>query len=88
MQAFRASIMAYFYYVNLIGMSLLIQQGIVGRAQLAVVLQLLPAAIAGGFIGRRLIWRFSPAQFRTLTIALLLVTGTIGIVTSARSLLG
>lgn len=88
MQAFRSSIMVYFYYVNLLGISLLIQQGIVGRTQLAVVLQLLPAAIVGGVIGRRLVWRFSPAQFRALTTVMLLVTGSIGIVTSMRSLLG
>jgi uncharacterized membrane protein YfcA len=88
MQAFRSSIMADFYYVNVLGLSLLIQQGIVGRAQLTVVLQLLPAAIAGGFIGRRLLRRFSQAQFRMLTTGMLLASGTIGIVTSIRSLLG
>jgi hypothetical protein len=88
MRAFRSSIMAYFYYVNILGLSLLIQQGIVGRAQLVVVLQLLPAAIAGGFVGRRLLRRFSQAQFRMLTTGMLLASGTIGIVTSMRSLLG
>lgn len=87
MQAFRSSIMAYFYYVDLIGISLLIQQGIVGRSELAIVVRLLPAAIVGGFIGRRLVGRLSQSQFRMVTLVMLLATGGIGIVTASRALL-
>lgn len=88
MNAFRSSIMAYFYYVDVIGMSLLIQQGIVGRDELSVVMRLLPAAIAGGFIGRRLLRRVSPGQFRRITLVMLLLTGTTGIVTALQALIG
>lgn len=88
MQAFRASLMAYFYYVDLIGMSLLVQQGIVGRDELAIVLRLLPAAIIGSFVGRRLLKRISQHQFRRLTLGMLLATGAVGIVAALRALLG
>ena len=88
MHVFRSSIMAYFYYVDVLGISLLAQQGIVGRSELAVVLRLLPAAIVGGFVGRRMLRRVSQGQFRRITLAMLLATGGIGILTAARALLG
>jgi uncharacterized membrane protein YfcA len=88
MQQFRGSITAYFYYVNFIGLSLLILRGIVGWEQLEIALRLLPAAIAGGFIGRRMLRYVSQSQFRTITLVMLLMTGTIGIVTALQTLLG
>ncbi len=88
MQQFRGSITAYFYYVNFIGLSVLILRGIVGWEQLEIALRLLPAAIAGGFIGRRLLRYVSQSQFRTITLVMLLLTGTTGIVTALQALLG
>jgi uncharacterized membrane protein YfcA len=86
MQQFRGSVTAYFYYVNAIGLSLLILRGIVGWEQLSVAARLLPAAIIGGFIGRRLLRSISQTQFRRITLVMLLVTGTTGIVTALQSL--
>lgn len=88
MQQFRGSITAYFYYVNFIGLSLLILRGIVGFEQLEVAIRLLPAAILGGFIGRWVLRYVSQAQFRRITLVMLLLTGTTGIVTALQSLLG
>ena len=88
MQQFRGSITAYFYYVNFIGLSLLILRGIVGWEQLEIALRLLPAAIVGGFIGRRALRYVSQSQFRTITLVMLLMTGTIGSVTALQTLLG
>jgi uncharacterized protein len=86
MQQFRGSITAYFYYVNCIGLSVLILRGIVGWEQLDVALRLLPAAIIGGFIGRRALRYVSQAQFRRITLIMLLLTGTTGIVTALQAL--
>jgi uncharacterized membrane protein YfcA len=88
MQQFRGSITAYFYYVNFIGLSLLILRGIVGWEQLEIAFRLLPAAIAGGFFGRRVLRYVSQAQFRRITLVMLLLTGTTGIVTALQALLG
>ena len=88
MQQFRGSITAYFYYVNFVGLSLLILRGIVGWEQLEIAFRLLPAAIIGGFIGRRLLRSVSQSQFRKITLVMLLMTGTTGIVTALQSLFG
>jgi uncharacterized membrane protein YfcA len=88
MQQFRGSITAYFYYVNFVGLTLLILRGIVGWEQLGIAFRLLPAAIIGGFIGRWLLKSVSQSQFRKITLVMLLVTGTIGIVTALQALLG
>lgn len=83
---FRASIIAYFYFVDLLGMALLIQQGIVGRDEMMVVATLLAPAVAGTFLGRWSVRRFSVGGFRRLTLMLLLITGLVGIVSAVRGL--
>lgn len=88
MQSFRGTITTYFYYVNALTMVLLIWRGIVGREQLTVVLQLLPTAIVGGFIGRHLLNYVSQAQFRMITLVMLLITGATGVITAVRALVG
>ena len=88
MQQFRGSVTAYFYYVNAIGLSLLVLRGIVGMEQFHVVVQLLPSAIVGGFVGRWLLRFVSQSHFRRITLVMLLVTGTIGIVTALQALIG
>jgi uncharacterized membrane protein YfcA len=47
---------------------------------------LLPAAILGRFVGKWLVRWVSQAQFRTITLGMLLITGTIGIVGALRAL--
>ena len=88
MQQFRGSITAYFYYVSAIGLALLILRGIVGWEQLGIAARLLPAAIIGGFIGRYVLRYISQSQFRKITLVMLLLTGTTGIVTALQALLG
>ena len=87
MQSFRGTITTYFTYVNALGIALLVSQGIAGREQLAIAVHLLPAAIVGTFIGRRLVNYVSQPQFRMITLIMLLITGTIGTLTAVRALL-
>jgi uncharacterized protein len=82
LQAFRSSIVAYFYVIDALAMALLIQQRLVGWDELRVVAQLLPAAIAGTFAGRALVRRASQEQFRRVTLAILLGTGAVGLVSA------
>lgn len=88
MQQFRGSITAYFYYVNFMALSVMILRGIVGWEQIGVAARLLPAAIIGGFIGRRALRYLSQSQFRTITLVMLLLTGTTGLVTALRAIFG
>jgi uncharacterized membrane protein YfcA len=76
--AFRTSIVAYFFFVDLAALAILSGQGIIGPSELAVAASLLPGALIGTAIGRRLVRRLSSTAFRNLTLALLLVTGLAG----------
>ncbi|CAN5804208.1 sulfite exporter TauE/SafE family protein [soil metagenome] len=86
LQAFRSSIVAYFYVIDALAMTLLIQQRLVGWDELRVVASLLPAAIAGTFVGRALLQRTSQEQFRLVTLAILLGTGAVGLISALRDL--
>jgi len=86
LQAFRSSIVAYFYVIDALAMALLIQQDLVGWDELRVVARLLPAAIAGTFVGKTLVQRTSPELFRRVTLAILLGTGAVGLISAVRDL--
>ena len=81
-RVFRASIMAYFVSTDLVAAVLIIQAGLVGRREMYVALMLLPFALVGRRIGQRFLNRVDQAQFRKLTLALLVVTGTVAMVTA------
>jgi uncharacterized membrane protein YfcA len=84
--AFRVTTAGYFVAINLIGMSILLAGGTVGRTELVVSAALTPAALIGTLIGNRLVRRFTAAQFRKLTLGLLLLTGLMGVATAAAAL--
>jgi uncharacterized protein len=77
---FRATTMALFLVVELVGLPTLALQGAVALDDLLFALLLLPAAVVGRLVGLRLA-RYVPAeQFRTLVIALLFVMAVTSIV--------
>lgn len=86
-RAFRASIITYFYIVDILAIILLWQQDVIGRDQLVVVAQLAIPASIGLITGRWLAKRVSHAAFRKVTIGLLLLTGTIGTIAALNQLL-
>jgi len=77
---FRATSVAYFLLIDLIGFPALIAQGIVTRDDAILALLLAPAAIIGRMIGSRLVRFISPLAFRRATLGLLLVTGAVSVV--------
>lgn len=87
MQQFRGSVTAYFYYVNFMALVVLILRGIAGWDEIRVALALLPLAMIGRFMGQWTLRFLSQAQFRTITLILLLATGATGIVAAVKSLL-
>ncbi len=83
---FRSSIVAYFYVVDLLAMAVLIQQGHVGWSEMRVVATLLPAAMAGTVVGRRVVRRATDAQFWQAVVAILMCAGLVGVVSAIRDL--
>jgi uncharacterized membrane protein YfcA len=85
--AFRVTISAYFIAINLIGILVLLAGGTVGESEVVTSVLLTPAAVLGTLIGNRLVRRFTARGFRKLTLALLLLTGVMGIGTAVVALL-
>jgi len=80
--SFRATTVTFFIVLDLIGLPTLFAEGMIDRDILRVVLIVAPAAFAGRYAGSRLIRHISPPLFRRITLALLLLTGMIGILGS------
>ena len=85
--AFRVTISAYFVAINLIGVVVLLSGGAIGRSEVVTSAVLTPAAMIGTLIGNRLVRRLTAVGFRKLTLALLLLTGVMGIATALVALL-
>ncbi len=86
MTAFRATTVAYFIVLDLVGLPTLFAEGMVDQGTLGTVLVLSPAAFAGRYAGARLVRYVSPPIFRRVTLGLLLLTGVVGIVAAAQGL--
>lgn len=85
--AFRVTISGYFVAINVIGLIVLLSGGTVGESEVTTSIALTPAAAIGTVIGNRFVRRFTAAGFRKLTLALLLLTGLMGIGTALVALL-
>lgn len=86
--AFRASILAYLLTLDLIGLPTLVAQGAVSREHLLTGAMLAPVAIVGRLVGMRLAGQVTTVAFRRITLALLVVTGAVGVVNASVGLLG
>ena len=86
-RVFRASIVAYFVSVDMVAAALVIQADLVGRREMYVAAMLLPFALAGRRLGQRYLSRVDQAQFRKVTLTLLVVTGTVAMVTATLAFL-
>ncbi|MCC6792779.1 MAG: sulfite exporter TauE/SafE family protein [Thermomicrobiales bacterium] len=84
--AFRVTITSYFMIVDLIAIALLAVSGQIGRSDMVLSVGMLPAALAGRWVGWRLTRRISPVSFRRIVIGLLLLTGASGAVGAVVSL--
>ena len=84
--AFRATTVTFFVIIDLVSLPALFAEGMIDRDTVGTVLLLSPAAFIGRFTGARLTRFVSPPQFRRVTLALLLLTGLIGIAGAVQSL--
>lgn len=87
MHAFRASLVTYFLLVNVAALSARAWTGATGWVDIQVALLLLPAAIIGTTIGRRLVSRVQIVAFRRIVLLLVLTTGLVGVASAVRPLL-
>lgn len=80
--AFRGTMATYFVVLNAAGLVVLIARHAISTSQLVTTAALIPAGFAGALLGNRIARRVTPSQFRVLTVSLLILTGTAGVVTA------
>lgn len=85
-QMFRATSVAYFLLIDLVGFPSRVTQGVISRSDIVPSLLLAPAAVAGRWAGSLLVPYVTPARFRRVVPFLLLGTGTIAIVNAVAKL--
>jgi uncharacterized membrane protein YfcA len=74
-------------FIDTIALLILLQQDVIGAGEFRTVLALIPGAIAGTLIGRRMAGRVSRERFRQVTMLLLLATGVAGTIKALIGLL-
>ena len=77
--ALRASVVAYFFLLDLTGLVFLRRDGLVGTDTLALAALCLPVLAAGMWLGGRHFLGASPDGFRRVTLALLAMLALLGI---------
>ncbi len=86
-QVFRGSMTIVFYLTGLVALGLLVWDDLAGNEQIRLSLILLPAAIAGTWLGQRALHRFTSQQFHRLVLLLLLLTGSAAVLKAVSGLL-
>lgn len=84
---FRATTLALFLMIDLVGLPTLAVQGAVSWTDVQFALLLVPLAVMGRMIGLRLVSYVSQARFRRMTVVLLFVMAVATIGTAAQDLL-
>lgn len=79
-EVFRATTVMYFILLDIVGFPTLIAQGVITRDDVVLTLWLAPAALLGRWAGSWLVPYVTPASFRRIVLAMLLVTGVVAIV--------
>jgi uncharacterized protein len=75
----RASVIAYFFLLDLLGLFFLAREGLVGAATLSLAGLCLPLLVTGMWLGGRHFLGATPAKFRRVTLCLLVLLGLAGI---------
>ena len=83
---FRGTSALYFLPMSVIGLAVLAFRGLVEASEIPLGLLLIPAAIAGKVLGTALLARVSERAFRAVTLGLVILTGTLGVMTAALAL--
>lgn len=85
--SFRASNAAYFLILSVAIIVTLFVRDIVETSELWTAAALVPAAFIGKTLGTALVKRLSDEAFRRITLAVVLLTGVLGVLTAIRALM-
>ncbi|MDP9138629.1 MAG: sulfite exporter TauE/SafE family protein [Pseudomonadota bacterium] len=75
----RATVIAYFFLLDLVGLMFLARENLVTREALSLSLLSLPVMVAGVWLGGRRFLGATPDSFRRTTLVLLMVIAAIGV---------
>jgi uncharacterized membrane protein YfcA len=84
---FRGTTALYFLPMSIAGFAVLAARGLVEGPEIPLGLALVPAAIIGKAIGTALLKRISEKSFQAITLGLVILTGTLGVLTAVWALL-
>ena len=84
---FRGTNALYFLVLSLIGLVVLYLRGIFVGDDVPLVLTLIPAAFLGKVAGTALLKRVSERAFRTISLGIVILTGSLGVATALWALL-
>lgn len=84
---FRGTSAFYFLLMSVVTLIVLSARGLVATEDLPLAAALIPAAMLGKAIGTAFLKRISEGAFRSLSLGLVILTGTLGVATAAWALL-
>ena len=84
---FRGTSAFYFLLLSIVTLAILAARGLVDAAEIPLAAALVPAAMVGKVIGTAFLKRISEGVFRTLSLGIVILTGTLGVATAAWALL-
>jgi uncharacterized protein len=85
---FRSTSALYFLAMSVVGLGVLAFRGLIGDGEITLSLVLVPAAIVGKILGTAMLERFSERAFRTFSLGIVILTGTLGVATALWALVG
>jgi uncharacterized protein len=86
-RVFRGSSALYFLVLSVAGLVILFCRGLFDSSDLQLMLALIPAAFLGKAIGTAMLKKTSEKTFRTITLGIVVLTGTLGVATATWALL-
>lgn len=79
-RAFRADLYAYFMFINLVTLPVFLVSGLFTPGVIGTSMTLLPALVAGAFVGQSMTARIDDRSFRTLTLSLVVSAGAVSVI--------
>jgi uncharacterized protein len=86
-RVFRGSSALYFLVMSVAGVVVLFYRRLFDASDVQLMLVLIPAAFLGKVIGTAMLKRISEKTFRTITLGIVILTGSLGVATAAWALL-
>jgi uncharacterized membrane protein YfcA len=86
-RVFRGSSAMYFLVMSVAGLIVLFYRGLFDGSDVPLMLALIPAAFLGKAIGTAMLNRISEKAFRTTTLVIVILTGTLGVATAVWALI-